>query len=119
MASVPIWERRKDLSGRLLRVGFDYYFPPFSHTVDGLPAGFFGELLLALASPHMLNFSYALMKSVDGLYGSVTEDGRSFDGLLGMAQRNEIDLVASELSISDMRARVVDFITPVWTTTHK
>ena len=75
----------------------------------------------------MNNFSYDLFPSVDNRYGIENESGswngefqlykimlsRDFiQGLVGMLMRNEIDLIAADLTVTAARLKVMDFSKP-------
>ena len=46
--------------------------------------------------------------SVDGRFGSLNSDG-TWNGMVGMLQRNEADIIMTLLTVSEDRKRVVDF----------
>ena len=75
----------------------------------------------------MNNFSYDIFPSVDNRYGVETESGSwngefqlytimlsrdFFQGLVGMLMRNEIDLIAADLTVTAARLKVMDFSKP-------
>lgn len=58
-----------------------------------------------------LNFTYTAVKSVDGLYGRRVKSPRkgskfTYNGLIGMLERDEIDLAVGDLSFTSERAQV-------------
>ncbi|XP_071514897.1 probable glutamate receptor isoform X2 [Panulirus ornatus] len=66
------------------------------------------NILQALASS--LNFTYSLIHG-DGFLGAPLPNG-SWDGVMGMLQRQEVDLALGPLALTPQRAEVVDFTQP-------
>ncbi|XP_076458894.1 glutamate receptor ionotropic, kainate 3-like [Babylonia areolata] len=58
-----------------------------------------------------LNFSYVILEPEDGLYG-VQNDNGSWNGLVAMILRGEIDLGIGPITITTDRKTVVDFTVP-------
>ncbi len=49
-----------------------------------------------------------MVLSVDGSWGQECANG-SFDGMVGMVLRDEVDMAVSDFYVTEGRARVVDF----------
>ena len=57
----------------------------------------------------MLNFTLILSSPVDEKWGSISEDGKTWNGMIRELVDNEIDMCAAGLSITFDRAMVTDF----------
>ena len=57
-----------------------------------------------------MNFTYTLLNPAHGTWGSLTDqnDFATFNGMIGMLQRNEIDM-ALEFAVTADRSRAIDF----------
>ena len=53
------------------------------------------------------NFSSIGVESVDGKFGGLTSNG-TFNGMIGMLQRQEVDFAAMAISVMNTRAQVAD-----------
>ncbi|XP_064100968.1 glutamate receptor U1-like [Macrobrachium nipponense] len=97
-----------------LRVAADEWQPHIKVTEDKNGNiqlfGPMAELLESLS--YALNFSYTLTRPPDGAWGAPDENG-NFNGMLGMIQRNEIDLALGPFGMTEGRARVAAFSRPV------
>ncbi|XP_076458166.1 glutamate receptor ionotropic, kainate 5-like [Babylonia areolata] len=71
--------------------------------------GFCMVLLEEMA--RVLNFTYELVEPSDGQYGSPEENG-TWNGMVGMLVRGEIDMAVGPFSITPERKRVIDFSVP-------
>nr|KAG5694584.1 hypothetical protein BaRGS_014997 [Batillaria attramentaria] len=60
-----------------------------------------------------LNFSYEWTEPADQEWGRLTENN-TWTGLVGLLERQEVDLVVAPLSIQAERERVMDFIHPFY-----
>lgn len=111
--NVHKWDRRSNLSGLHIRTGA-LNNTPFSiiEQWDDNPSitGYYGEIWKALQQ--VLNFDYSITLSVDGKWGSIDESG-NWDGLVGMAVRDEIDIACSDLALSTQRGEALDFTQPI------
>ncbi|PVD37579.1 hypothetical protein C0Q70_00175 [Pomacea canaliculata] len=58
-----------------------------------------------------LNFSYQLIESIDGHFGAPTSNG-SWNGMIAMLMRDELDLAIGPLTITSVREAVIDFTVP-------
>ena len=74
------------------------------------------DVFLELASN--LNLSYSFLDSVDHKFGTLEADGETFNGLVGMVQRGEIDFVVADLSSSPQRGLHVDHLYPIYDYYH-
>ena len=112
---IPIasmWERRKNMDGMQLRVA-TLPFPPFQdvhydksgETIIG-GSGLFLDPLNILA--RRLNFTLKFITSNDGQWGALTKNG-TWNGLIGMVIKNQIDVAAGGMSVTRDRIRVVSF----------
>ncbi len=54
-------------------------------------------------------FTYSVVESIDGQWGTLNEDGETFNGVVGMAERGEIDVGIASFYATFDRKRVVDF----------
>jgi len=85
---------------------------PFLRTVDGegnaAYEGFIKDLLDEISS--VQGFTYDLVLSVDNKYG--VQSGGNWSGLVGMLQREEIDLIAADLTVTWSRMSAIDFSKP-------
>ncbi|XP_052784546.1 glutamate receptor ionotropic, kainate 2-like isoform X2 [Mya arenaria] len=91
-----------------------HYEPFVKKTVVNGTAKFSGicmDLLEELAKT--LNFTYNLTEPDDQKWGS-TEDriNPQFNGMIGQLQREEVDIVAADISIQKEREMVMDFMFP-------
>ena len=62
------------------------------------------------------NFTYELVESVDDRYG-VEQGLGGWSGLVGMLRRNEIDVIAADLTVTSSRLEVMDFSKPFMSST--
>ncbi|KAI0233279.1 Glutamate receptor ionotropic, kainate 2 [Lamellibrachia satsuma] len=69
------------------------------------------EILEALATS--LNFTYRLVLPPDRKWGSPEADG-SWNGMVGMVQRGEVDWALGKFTITNIRDTVVDYTAPFW-----
>ncbi len=51
------------------------------------------------------------VKSIDGNWGSLQPNG-SFDGMIGMIERKEVDCAVSGFGLMKERSRVADYLNP-------
>lgn len=58
-----------------------------------------------------MNFTNAMTPSVDGKWGNLEADNVTWNGLIGMLARREVDVAASSLTITKDRQAVADFTT--------
>ncbi len=119
--SDSIWNRRSDLRGLHFRTGFPFNNSPYTSVIGSVGSngtavmkaeGYFGQILVLLSNA--LNATYSLVDT-DGSksYGGLQSDNVTFNGLVGMLQAGKIDLIVAELSVSELRARVCDFLIPI------
>lgn len=93
-----------------LTVGFKLE-APFFQEANGGYEGYIPDLLEAISPLAGLTFAY---KPTDDVYGLI-ENG-NLTGLLGMAQRGEVDIAAGPLSITSAREQLVTFSKPFHST---
>ncbi len=86
------WERRSDLGGVPLRCAVKPY--SVLNTVDG--SGYMEDLLIQLK--RAANFTVRMVASPDGHWGGLEADGKTWNGLVGMAARSDVDLVYSTMT---------------------
>ncbi|KAF0292382.1 Glutamate receptor ionotropic, kainate 1 [Amphibalanus amphitrite] len=103
-----IYERRRDFSGLTLRVATKEGAPVTTFLQTPVPdvGGYMGEIWKLLAN--VLNFNYTVSPSVDGEWGGLDANGR-WTGLVGMLQRQEVDVSVGHLSITRDRSQVIDY----------
>ncbi|CAG0895044.1 unnamed protein product [Darwinula stevensoni] len=111
------YERRKDLAGVHFKV-CSIESDPFVVYIDNenqIMTGVFGETWMLLQQ--VLNFTFhdrRLMEANPALnIGSLDAEGEEYNGLFGMLQRAEIDVIVSELTITKTRSQYMDFPTPI------
>jgi len=93
---------------RHLRIGV-IQSEPFLRDVGGQFEGFIVDLVSETSVK--ANFSYDFIPSVDNRYGTDSVTG-SWNGLVGMLLRNEIDCIAADLTVTAARLSVMDFSKP-------
>ncbi|XP_037782030.1 uncharacterized protein LOC119578533 [Penaeus monodon] len=59
-----------------------------------------------------MNFTYSFQRPPDGAWGGKLPDG-SYNGMVGMVSRKEVDLGLGPFGMSTVRAAVVDFTKPI------
>ncbi|GAU94508.1 hypothetical protein RvY_06270-2 [Ramazzottius varieornatus] len=113
-----------NLRGRILRIAVSEQ-PPFlvrNQTAFDLSNGNVTVMLYQGIIPNMirtlsvvLNFRYELVfcKPGDQYYGTVDKNGK-WNGMIGMLQRGEVDLIAADLTVSLQRQSVVEFTVPFY-----
>ncbi len=57
------------------------------------------------------NYSTRYVKSIDGSWGSLNPDG-TFNGMIGMLERGEVDCAVSAFGLLKSRAKAADFLDP-------
>ncbi len=102
-----VWERRKDMHGTRLRIAtnFGAFFvlqSPGSTEFEGLAPDILRNVRGAC------NFSAEWTLPEDGKYGAPVGNG-SWNGMVGMAQRKEVDLVVAALAVTLERSEAIDF----------
>ena len=99
-----IWDRREDMQGYKLKT---MLIPnkPFVYKEHGQWAGINVDILDIMKST--INFTYEMIERQDGVFGSY--DNGTWTGLIGSIQHGEADFSISDLSVTQERARAVDF----------
>lgn len=106
-----IWDRRRDLSGATVRAA-SLPWKGFSLRVNDTNfSGYVPDLLSAISKVY--NFSVAWMVPADGNYGAALENG-SFNGLTGLLQRGEADIVAAGFAVTLGRSRAISYSNTVF-----
>ncbi|KAF0288029.1 putative glutamate receptor [Amphibalanus amphitrite] len=103
-----LYERRGDWSGLTLRVATNQD-PPLISFEPGPPddvGGYVGTAWKILAD--ILRFNYTTRLSVDGQWGSQLDNG-SWNGVIGMLERQEVDVGVTTLISTAPRRRVISF----------
>lgn len=101
------WLRRRDLSAATFKVGtcrdfpFVSYPPDWDFRDEELVSGMAMDVLLAFQTHH--GFKMEFQRSIDGEWGMRTGNG-SWNGLIGMTSRGEVDLVATSLTPTPERS---------------
>ncbi len=103
----PLWSRRHDLGGTVLRVAA-VELPPFVFwdEEEGTHGGSFVEILSDLEEA--LNFRAELAFPADGKFGSEDRDSGRWNGAIGEVLEGRADLTSSA-AMSVERLEVVDF----------
>ena len=57
-----------------------------------------------------LNYSYTMIPSVDGSWGSLQPDG-TFGGMIGMILRDEVEVSVADYLMTESRFQVIDYST--------
>lgn len=65
-----------------------------------------------------LNFTHEFVFAADNQFGSLL-DGINFNGMVGMLQRDEADVIVAELSLSSIRAKHIDYLTTILLYYHR
>ncbi|XP_071525467.1 probable glutamate receptor [Panulirus ornatus] len=60
-----------------------------------------------------LNFTYTLVEAIDGEWGRLLPNG-STTGMIGMCQRQEVDMALGPFSITYVRSKIIDFSEPLY-----
>ncbi len=102
------WERRQDLGGAIL-TSSNMEDKPFFHEED--ITGFSVDLVMDIASRanFTLDFSFS---PADRKWGARAADG-SYNGIIGVLERREVDISITALSMDVERQRVIDFTHPI------
>ncbi|XP_043230831.1 uncharacterized protein LOC122386085 [Amphibalanus amphitrite] len=103
-----LYDRRGDWSGLTLRVATNQD-PPLISFEPGPPddvGGYVGTAWKILAD--ILRFNYTTRLSVDGQWGSQLGNG-SWNGVIGMLERQEVDVGVTTLISTAPRRRVISF----------
>ena len=129
-----IWKNRRDLRGCFMRVGYMDYGPMLSvvsndnnlfsdldshsiHTNEIISND--GKLLIKGPKTRLfsliqtqLNFSIKWVLVNDRSFGTLDDKTESWNGIVGMIQRNEIDTSILDLSMTAQRADVISYSAP-------
>ncbi|XP_063584651.1 probable glutamate receptor [Penaeus indicus] len=100
--------------GASLTVAAEQYFPHVEVVESpGSSFSFRGPMakLLDILAKSM-NFTYSFKRPPDGAWGGKLPDG-SYNGMVGMVSRKEVDLGLGPFGMSTVRAAVVDFTKPI------
>ncbi|GFG31548.1 hypothetical protein Cfor_00459, partial [Coptotermes formosanus] len=79
------------------------------HELKG-PSGFMGDLWHLLEEK--INFTTELQLPPENVYGKQMKNG-SWNGIMGLMARKEVDVTSVELTMEKMRSEVVDYIAPL------
>ncbi len=101
-----IWNRRKNLMGVTITAA-SLTWAVFSKQVnDTFFTGYVPEMLESIASD--CNFSVSWIVPKDGNYGAPLKNG-SFNGLAGLLERKDVDIVAAGFAVTLERSAVVSY----------
>ena len=106
-----IWKRRRSLEGYHFNVASIYSPPAITQVTDNCTntencfKGMFADVWNSLSIE--MNFTYTISVTSD-LFGSLVNG--SFDGVVGMLQNGEADIAVADLTITNSRSSVVDFL---------
>lgn len=73
--------------------------------------GYLQEILQALQ--HALNFTVTTITPADGKYGGLEDDNKTWNGLIGLLDRKDADIVTSPMARTEARSEVADYTFPV------
>ena len=59
-----------------------------------------------------MNFTYTLIKPPDGQWGAIQSDG-SWNGMINLLANQDIDIGATEFTVTQERSTVMTFATPI------
>ena len=103
------WERRRDLGGAPLRLATMPFKPMFFRDAGGDFAGLMVDCVRVLQERS--NFTAEWVYPPDFKYGVPDGGGNgSWNGIIGMLQRREVDVGVTGLGITPERVEVADFI---------
>ncbi|KAK6192730.1 hypothetical protein SNE40_004154 [Patella caerulea] len=104
-------------NGRRLLLGSLPYDLLKKEVINGssVYSGWVFDLLKDMAAD--LNFTYQIMEPEDGEWGVRSAGNTTWNGLIGLGQRREVDIVYAEYLITEERSEVLDFILPALMTT--
>ena len=99
-----IWKRRGDLGGLEMKAVYVDSEPFVFKNKSGQLQGIMHELAMTIGESLNVNFNLIENK----IYGELLENG-TWIGIMGDLQNNNVDLTISDLSITQLRSRTVDF----------
>ncbi len=110
-----IWHRRQNLRGTKFKVVTEFS-PPYTTKLSKESGswqmdGMFSQVFHTLQNK--LNFTYELENSIDGQWGVVKPDGVTWTGMVGMLMRKDVDIAATDFTITKERSEVIDFAEPI------
>jgi hypothetical protein len=73
--------------------------------------GLLGQCEFGISLTISKPFSSKIIRSIDGQFGSIQEDG-TFSGVIGMLARGEIEFGVTNFNLLASRAKVADFLLP-------
>ncbi|XP_076068506.1 glutamate receptor ionotropic, kainate glr-3-like [Oratosquilla oratoria] len=79
-------------------------------------SGVMWDILVILAAK--MNLRFEILQPPDGLWGVEGENG-SWNGMLGMLERGEVEMALGPFAVSYPRTKVSDFAVPVFVTPHR
>ncbi|PSN53199.1 hypothetical protein C0J52_04507 [Blattella germanica] len=103
---VQFYERRNNLQGIEPPVTILKRKEDNTYVVEG----FFGKIWRSLEKT--MNFTTEYSKPADDAWGSLTKNG-TWNGMIGMILRNEVEIAVAEFTMTALRAGVVDFTIPL------
>ncbi|KAL0269926.1 UNVERIFIED_CONTAM: hypothetical protein PYX00_007507 [Menopon gallinae] len=105
VSRTSLYERRSDLEGKVMRIGSNENWPVCSFS-NGEWDGYMPRLWREIES--LINCTTVPVRSVDDATGLEFKN-RTWNGLMGMLLKNEIDVIAAELTMTKDRMEVIDF----------
>ncbi|XP_059093173.1 glutamate receptor ionotropic, delta-2-like [Tigriopus californicus] len=94
------------IRGSTIIVAYANYYPHFKRHSNGSISGFYADVLKAAQTYLGVHFEY--IPSVDGHWGSLLENG-SYNGMVGMVERREVDMALPEISYTYDRSSISDY----------
>jgi hypothetical protein len=76
-----------------------------------LPIGRISDNLTGSFLKGIMNFTYTLIKPLDGQYGSIQQDG-TWNGMINLLANEEID-ISMDLALNELRSTVMTFASPI------
>ena len=60
-----------------------------------------------------MNFTYTLVKPPDGQWGAIQSDGVTWSGMVNMLASQDIDIAATDFTVTEERSAVMTFANPI------
>lgn len=89
----------------------NFKLTPWTLQINGNETRYIRDAPVLTILSQVLNFNYKFVEPTDGLLGEPSDDG-NFSGMIGMLQREEVDIAFGKISITESRASAVDFSFP-------
>nr|XP_053649837.1 glutamate receptor ionotropic, kainate 4-like [Cherax quadricarinatus] len=104
----------------VIRIAAETWQPYFLISCDGggtpVYSGIMWDLLLIILDK--MNLRFEIVRPPDGLWGVADANG-SWNGMLGMIQRQEVDMALGPFAVSYQRTKVADFPATIFVLPHR